>query len=321
MEACDHAFKHAESRVHPACTSVDLITVASNRYRGRFAPSPTGPLHLGSALAACASWLDARAAGGEWLVRIEDLDPPREQPGADRLILDWLGSVGMRADGEICYQSGRTARYQRALEQLLAAGSAFECRCSRRDLAASGGLHRGACKATPSNAKRQPAIRLRVPDQEIAFEDRIQGRYRQNLVEDVGDFVLRRADGPFAYQLAVVVDDAEQGITDIVRGSDLIDSTPRQIYLQQRLGLPTPRYAHVPVLTAANGQKLSKQNLAPALSPREFAERLAQIARWLGQSPVVDLPLDQSLEQLRRGWCMASVPRRLLIPLDRQAST
>ncbi|MCB1600189.1 MAG: tRNA glutamyl-Q(34) synthetase GluQRS [Xanthomonadales bacterium] len=290
--------------------------MSGSGYRGRFAPSPTGPLHLGSALAAVASWLDARAVGGEWLVRIEDLDPPREQPGADRLILDWLRAVGMRADGDVCYQHGRSALYQRALDQLMADGSAFECRCSRSDLAARGGLHRGACKASAANAHRPPAIRLRVPDREIEFEDRVQGGYRQNLREEVGDFVLRRADGPFAYQLAVVVDDAEQGITDVVRGSDLIDSTPRQIYLQQCLGLSTPRYAHVPVLIGANGQKLSKQNLAPALSPVDFAAHLPQIAGWLGQPAVAGLPLDQALEQLRQRWRMASVPRRMTIPLS-----
>ena len=282
-------------------------------YRGRFAPSPTGPLHLGSALAALASWLDARAHGGLWLVRMEDLDPPREQPGADRLILDLLDAIGLRSDTAVFYQSHRSGAYAQAVAQLLDAGMAFECRCSRSDLAASEGLHRGPCRESAANAERTPAIRLRVPDVEIEFDDRIQGRQRQNLCRDVGDFVLRRADGPYAYQLAVVVDDAAQQITDIVRGADLLDSTPRQIYLQQCLGLPTPRYAHLPVLLGADGQKLSKQNLAPALSPDEFRQQLPRIAAWLGQ-PVPEGSLD--LQGLSRQWRMDRVPRQLALRPD-----
>lgn len=282
-------------------------------YRGRFAPSPTGPLHLGSALAALASWLDARAHGGQWLVRMEDLDPPREQPGADRLILDLLDAIGLRSDTAVLYQSHRSEVYAQAVAQLLDAGMAFECRCSRSDLAASEGLHRGPCRESAANAGRTPAIRLRVPDVEIEFDDRIQGRQRQNLGREVGDFVLRRADGPYAYQLAVVVDDAAQQITDIVRGADLLDSTPRQIYLQQCLGLPTPRYAHLPVVLGADGQKLSKQNLAPALSPDEFQQQLPRLAAWLGQ-PVPEGSLD--LQGLSRQWRMDRVPRQLALRPD-----
>ena len=282
-------------------------------YRGRFAPSPTGPLHLGSALAALASWLDARAHGGQWLVRMEDLDPPREQPGADRLILDLLDAIGLRSDTAVLYQSHRSEVYAQAVAQLLDAGMAFECRCSRSDLAASEGLHRGPCRESAANAERTPAIRLRVPDVEIEFDDRIQGRQRQNLGREVGDFVLRRADGPYAYQLAVVVDDAAQQITDIVRGADLLDSTPRQIYLQQCLGLPTPRYAHLPVVLGADGQKLSKQNLAPALSPDEFQQQLPRLAAWLGQ-PVPEGSLD--LQGLSRQWRMDRVPRQLALRPD-----
>ena len=282
-------------------------------YRGRFAPSPTGPLHLGSALAALASWLDARAHGGQWLVRMEDLDPPREQPGADRLILDLLDAIGLRSDTAVLYQSYRSEVYAQAVAQLLDAGMAFECRCSRSDLAASEGLHRGPCRESAANAGRTPAIRLRVPDVEIEFDDRIQGRQRQNLRREVGDFVLRRADGPYAYQLAVVVDDAAQQITDIVRGADLLDSTPRQIYLQQCLGLPTPRYAHLPVVLGADGQKLSKQNLAPALSPDEFQQQLPRLAAWLGQ-PVPEGSLD--LQGLSRQWRMDRVPRQLALRPD-----
>lgn len=283
-------------------------------YRGRFAPSPTGPLHLGSVLAACASWADARAAHGCWLVRIENLDPPREQPGADRLILDLLDAIGLGSDEPVLYQSSRHAAYAAALQALLSAGLAFECRCSRSDLAASGGIHRGACVST-NPASRPAAIRLRVPDLDVGFVDRVQGNYRQNLQRDVGDFVLRRSDGPYAYQLAVVVDDAAAGITDVVRGSDLLDSTPRQIYLQQCLGLPTPRYAHVPVLVGPDGEKLSKQNLAPAVDREQMATLLPRIAMWLGQAATSG-SVDQQLAALARNWRIDQVPRQLTVAGD-----
>lgn len=282
-------------------------------YRGRFAPSPTGPLHLGSLLAACASWADARAAGGQWLVRIEDLDPPRERPGADRLILDLLSAIGWNSDEPVLWQSSRHAAYASALNYLLETGHAFECRCSRSDLAGAGGVHRGNCVSGAST--RPAAIRLRVADIDIGFDDRVQGRYVQNLLHDIGDFVLRRADGPYAYQLAVVVDDGFQRITDVVRGSDLIDSTPRQIYLQQCLGLPTPRYAHVPVLTGADGQKLSKQNLAPAVAREQVAAHLPEIAVLLGQPPIPQGPLPAQLRELVRHWDIERVPRRMAVPL------
>ncbi|MBK8067762.1 MAG: tRNA glutamyl-Q(34) synthetase GluQRS [Rhodanobacteraceae bacterium] len=276
------------------------------RYRGRFAPSPTGPLHLGSLLAAVASWADARAAGGQWLVRIEDIDPPREQPGASASILGLLSAIGLASDEPVLWQSRRGAAYDAALAQLLAAGLAFECRCSRSDLAPAGGIHRGDC--TASDPSRAPAIRLRVPDQRVEFDDRIQGRQGQSLREEVGDFVLRRADGLYAYQLAVVVDDAAQGITDVVRGSDLLDSTPRQIWLQQCLGLPTPRYAHLPVLLGADGQKLSKQNLAPAIAADEAQHWLPRIARWLGQAPLDPAPVEIMLRQFALQWRIDAVP-------------
>ncbi len=288
------------------------MTDVALSYRGRFAPSPTGPLHLGSLLAAVASWADARAAGGAWLVRMEDLDPPREQAGADRLILDLLDAAGLHSDVPVLYQSTRQHAYADALERLLRAGLAFECRCSRGDLAPSGGIHRGACSAS-DGTQRPPAIRLRVADCEIGIDDRVQGRYAQNLLRDVGDFVLRRSDGLYAYQLAVVVDDAHQGITDVVRGSDLLDSTPRQVYLQRCLGLPTPRYAHVPVLLGPGGQKLSKQNLAPAISSDEIAALLPGIARLLGQDPPVVTSLSAQLAAIARNWRIDQVPRRMAI--------
>ncbi len=283
----------------------------SEDYRGRFAPSPTGPLHLGSLLAACAGWADARAANGDWLIRIEDLDPPREQPGADRLILELLQAIGWSSDEPVLFQSKRHAAYADALRFLLDSGQAFECRCSRSDLASAGGIHRGACVGGAST--RAAAIRLRVADIDIGFQDRIQGYCTQNLLRDVGDFVLRRADGPYAYQLAVVVDDAFQRVTDVVRGSDLIDSTARQIYLQQCLGLPTPRYAHVPVLVGADGQKLSKQNLAPAVAVEQIATLLPEIALLLGQQPLSPVPLPQQLGELVCRWNIARVPRQLAI--------
>ena len=252
------------------------------RHRGRFAPSPTGPLHFGSLVAALGSWLFARAAGGAWLVRIEDLDPPREVPGAAAGQLATLAAFGLVPDEPPVFQSARGALYAAALDRLLAAGDAFECHCSRADLAASHGIHR-AC--VPGRRRRTPAVRLRVPEGRLGFDDAIQGHFGQDLGREVGDVVLRRADGYWAYQLAVVVDDADQGITDVVRGADLLDSTPRQILLQRRLGLPTPAYAHLPLVRDADGRKLGK---SLAALPVDGADPLPALrAAWalLGQDP------------------------------------
>ncbi len=254
-------------------------------YRGRFAPSPTGALHAGSLVAALASWLDARAHGGIWLVRIEDLDPPREVAGAAREIVETLAAFGMESDAPIVNQGRRGALYEAALARLQALGLAYGCACSRRDieeLAAQSGLpagvYPGTCRAG-TRGRPARALRVRVPAQVIAFDDRACGRYAQQLEREVGDFVVRRADGLWAYQLAVIVDDAEQGITDVVRGADLIDNTPRQIWLQRALGLPTPRYLHVPVVTNAAGEKLSKQTGAVAL---DRADALGELERaWV----------------------------------------
>jgi len=262
-------------------------------YVGRFAPSPTGLLHAGSLVAALASWLDARAHGGAWLVRIEDLDTPRNVAGAAEAILGQLERCGLRPDGPVVRQSERTAVYEAALQRLLAVGRAFPCACSRRDLAlavaaptaaASGthGLERiypGTCRAG-LGGKRARSVRLLVEQRpgsgEAAVEwiDRRLGVQRQDVARLVGDFVLKRADGVFAYQLAVVVDDAAQGITDVVRGEDLADSTARQIFLQRLLGLPTPRYLHTPLVLAADGSKLSKQTGA---QPIDLAEPLVAL--------------------------------------------
>ena len=250
-------------------------------YRGRFAPSPTGPLHFGSLVAALGSRLLARHAGGEWWLRVEDLDPPREIPGAARQQLQTLQAFGLHADGPLAWQSQRHALYQSALEQLLAEGQAFACHCSRSDLAASNGIHH-ACMT--SSQREKPAVRLRVPNgTSITFEDGLQGTIIQDVAREVGDFVLKRADGLWAYQLAVVVDDAAQGMTDIVRGADLLDSTPRQILLQQALGLPVPRYLHLPLVTDASGQKLSKSSDAPALDVDDPLPSLQAAWQALGQ--------------------------------------
>ncbi|MEG2803199.1 tRNA glutamyl-Q(34) synthetase GluQRS [Stenotrophomonas sp.] len=250
-------------------------------YRGRFAPSPTGPLHPGSLLAALGSWLLARHAGGQWLVRVEDVDPPRTVAGAIDQQLATLAAMGLASDGPVVHQSRRDGLYQRALDRLLATGQAFACHCSRRDLATQHGIHHH-CVARSERA--QPAIRLRVPPgSTVAFEDGLRGRIAQDVHAEVGDFVLRRADGFWAYQLAVVVDDGQQRITDVVRGADLLDSTPRQILLQRALGLPTPAYLHLPLLLDANGRKLSKSEAAHPLDPSQPLPALRQAWADLGQ--------------------------------------
>ena len=253
-------------------------------YRGRFAPSPTGPLHLGSLTAALGSWLLARRAAGTWLVRIEDLDPPRERPGMAEQHLRDLAAFGMESDEPVLRQSQRDEHYARALQQLRAGGWAFECRCSRSDLAAHAGLHL-RCVAQASGL--EPAWRVRLPRGRLGFVDALRGPYEQDLGKDVGDMVVRRADGFWAYQLAVVVDDAEQGITEVVRGADLLDSTPRQIALQGLLGLPTPGYAHLPVVREGNGAKLSKSLASLPVDASQPLPALQAAYGFLGQDPAV----------------------------------
>jgi glutamyl-Q tRNA(Asp) synthetase len=280
-------------------------------YRGRFAPSPTGPLHLGSLLAAFGSWLLARHARGQWLVRIEDLDPPREVAGAARMQLAALAAFGLVADLPPVRQNERHALYQAALERLLAQGAAFACSCSRSDLAAQDGIHR-RCVARPP--RPHPAVRLRVADGEtVAFEDGLQGRVAQDVAREVGDFVLRRGDGFWAYQLAVVVDDAEQGITDVVRGADLLDSTPRQILLQRALGLPTPRYLHLPLVVDAHGRKLSKSDAALPVDPADPLPALHRCWVLLGQEPAAldGGAIDALLAQAVRAFDPTRLPARL----------
>jgi glutamyl-Q tRNA(Asp) synthetase len=248
-------------------------------YRGRFAPSPTGPLHFGSLLTAVGSWVRARQNAGVWLVRIEDIDPPREAPGAARRILAALAAFGMESDEPVWWQHDRGAAYADALAKLAASGAAFPCWCSRTALG-SGAVHRH-CVSAP-DPSRAPAWRLRIGPGEVRFEDRLQGLMVDNPEETCGDVVLKRADGYWAYQLAVVVDDAAQGITEVVRGADLIDSTARQILLQRALGLPTPAYMHLPVAVDASGAKLSKSAGSLAIDPGEPLPVLRAALRLLG---------------------------------------
>lgn len=290
------------------------MTTDIHQHLGRFAPSPTGPLHMGSLIGALASYLDARAHDGQWLVRIEDLDPPREISGSAQSILENLKAHGLQWDHEVLWQSQRHAAYELALKKLIDAGEAFYCSCSRSRISAINGIYDGHCRGNNKPLKPSCAIRLKVPPQAIAFDDAIQGRYRQHLQSDVGDFIIRRKDKLFAYQLAVVVDDAYQGITDIVRGSDLLDSTPRQIYLQQLLGMATPRYAHFPVLTNSEGQKLSKQTFARAINPGQACDNLLFALRFLQQpapAPGQARHPQDILEHAISHWQLQAIPRCL----------
>jgi glutamyl-Q tRNA(Asp) synthetase len=295
---------------------------AQPRYRGRFAPSPTGPLHFGSLVAALGSYLDARAHAGEWLVRIEDLDPPRATPGAAEEILRTLESLGLRWDGAVLRQSERGDAYRAALAELERKDGTYPCACTRREIgdAAVAGIdgslvYPGTCRnGLPSGGATRAtrATRVRVDAAVIEFDDAVQGRMRQSLATDVGDFVLRRADGLFAYQLAVVVDDAAQGITAVVRGADLLDSTPRQILLQCLLGLPTPRYVHLPVATTAAGEKLSKQTRAPPIDRARPGAALVAALEFLGQRPereLVDAFPEELLAVAIARWDRTLIPR------------
>lgn len=312
-------------------------------YVGRFAPSPTGPLHFGSLVAAVGSYLDARAHGGQWLLRIEDVDTPRVVPGASDGILRTLESFGFAWDGPVGNQSDpeRRAAYQAALDRLIATGLAYPCACTRRAIAAASPhasvdgapVYPGTCRDRPPARPGPFAWRLRLPaagspDDAITVADRLQGAIAQHLAEDVGDFVLKRADGVYTYQLAVVVDDADQGVTHVVRGADLIDSTPRQVALQRALGLPTPSYLHLPVAANAAGEKLSKQTLAPALpaaghdreQARQQSRELVRALAFLGQQPPAELaaaPLDALWAWAHEHWSLARVPaRRSIVPAD-----
>jgi glutamyl-Q tRNA(Asp) synthetase len=267
-------------------------------YIGRFAPTPTGPLHFGSLVAALASYLDAKAHDGTWLLRIEDLDPPREDPSASLRIPQQLEQHGLCWDGEIQFQSQHSSRYEAALEQLSASHDTFLCQCSRKQLSTGAGLHQGVCQQPPSHDNKHPAaIRLKAPDQVISFTDGVYGDYRQNLFQGVGDQVLKRKDALYAYQLAVVVDDHHAGINHVVRGVDLLDNTPRQLYLIDRLGFTRPHYLHIPLATNPQGQKLSKQNQATAIEANDARKNILAALGFL-QQPIHEHMASYSLDEL-----------------------
>jgi glutamyl-Q tRNA(Asp) synthetase len=291
------------------------VSAISTPYVGRFAPSPSGVLHAGSLVAALASYLDARVHHGRWLVRIEDIDEGRSVAGAAAEILAQLDWLGMHADGEVVWQSRRKDLYQAAYERL--AGHAYPCGCNRREIADSrlgfapdgAAIYPGICRHGLAPGRTARSLRLRVPEQGedvVCFDDRVAGTVCQKLASESGDFVLKRADGYWAYQLAVVVDDADQGVTDVVRGADLLDSTPRQIYLQGLLGVPTPRYLHVPVVRNADGEKLSKQTGAAAVqrggSAAQAVATLATAAGFLGLGPIEAVSLEAFWQAAVPAW-------------------
>ena len=269
-------------------------------YIGRFAPSPTGPLHFGSLLAAVASYLQAVVNQGKWLLRVEDIDPPREQPGSDRLIIEALEDYGFEWDGPVTYQSRFAERHEELVQRLLDVGHAYPCACSRRDLAGAsrgplGAIYPGTCRN--GSSATDVAIRVRTDDEQIRFVDALQGEQTQRLESESGDFVIKRRDGLIAYQLAVVVDDYDQGITEVVRGIDLLDSTPRHIHLQRMLGFATPTYLHIPVAENSDGQKLSKLTGATEIERNEVRPVLVSALDALGQQPAADLAAS-SLESI-----------------------
>ncbi|MFO7577427.1 MAG: tRNA glutamyl-Q(34) synthetase GluQRS [Pelovirga sp.] len=304
----------------------DSIYYSNAPVIGRFAPSPTGPLHFGTLVAAVASYLQARRAGGRWLLRIEDLDPPRVVAGAAATLLTLLETLGFCWDGEVVYQSRRSARYREILADLRSRQLVFDCNCSRREILASaphsgeeGPVYPATCRNGMRGQRRQFAVRLRVPDEEIRYIDGIQGEQRQHLAQQVGDFVLYRADGLFAYQLAVVVDDLDAGVTQVVRGADLLSSTPRQIWLYRCLGAAAPDYYHHPLVLGEDGRKLSKRDGGYQLiNPSNGALMLWQALAFLGQDPPVALAAECPPVILRWGMDHFSMERvsSLVCPSD-----
>lgn len=290
-------------------------------YIGRFAPSPTGPLHFGSLLAAVASYCDAKFNQGKWLLRLEDIDKPREMAGASDTILQQLDAFGFEWDGEILRQSQHDCYYEKALNALQNQQLIYACTCTRKEVADSsnivgidGLVYPRTCLNQAIKANAAFALRVRVDGAEIEFEDAIQGKVRQNLQNDVGDFVLKRADGFFTYQLAVVIDDAAQGVTHVVRGADLLNSTPRQIYLQRCLNLATPRYAHIPIARNAAEDKLSKQTLAKPIDTTLATQQIWQALQFLGQQPPADIQ-NSSLPEIWhwaiKHWQTQAIPKQV----------
>ena len=292
-------------------------------YRGRFAPSPTGPLHFGSLIAAAGSYLEARSRDGEWLLRIEDLDPPREIPGAADDIIRALDRFGFEWDGEILYQSERYELYAQALETLTCKGLTYPCGCTRKEILRTaefgehGAIYPGACRNGLPEDKQARSVRIRTPDEVFQFSDRVQGTQAQNLLNELGDFLLKRADGLWAYNLAVVVDDGACAINDVVRGCDLLSFTNIQIFLQQGLDLPTPGYCHLPLASHADGCKLSKQTLAQAITDYPPERTLHQALTFLNHPPPEDM-LGASLFELWQwaiaNWQLERIPATRTMP-------
>lgn len=297
-------------------------------YIGRFAPSPTGPLHFGSLVCALASFVDARYHSGRWLVRVEDIDPPREVPGATTTILQQLSDHGLIWDGQLLYQSSRTEAYRDAIENLKSSGAAYNCDCPRQRITALGGIYDSHCR--DRKVTENAAVRLQVPAETqatVRFSDLIMGDYSQNLSTEAGDFVVQRRDGLFSYQLAVTVDDQFQNISHIIRGADLIDSTPRQIYLQKCLGFFSAdssmplTYGHLPMATNTEGQKLSKQNHAAALIVGQESQNLWLALEWLQQRPPTELQnesVQKILDWAIGNWAIDSVPKQIAVPAPAQ---
>ena len=301
----------------PATSQAD--TESESGYIGRFAPSPTGPLHFGSLLAALASFLDARANQGKWLMRIEDLDPPREPAGSAELILQQLQDFGMNWDDEVLYQSARLGIYEEIVDQLQDKGLAYPCDCTRPQIREMGLVYNGSCRERSTPPERPYALRLKTEALKIGFDDKIQGHFSQQLELDAGDFVIRRKDELYAYQLAVVVDDEFQNITHVVRGWDLLDSTPRQIYLQRVLNYQEMSYIHIPIIVDGKGQKLSKQTFAPSIETDRASEAIYKALIFLGQVPPVEIAIERPESQLQwaiANWDSQAVAKVSSLPLE-----
>lgn len=279
---------------------------------GRFAPSPTGDLHFGSLVAAVGSYLEARSRGGTWLLRIEDIDPPREVAGSAQRIVADLARLGMEPDAPVLYQSQRQDAYQQAIRKLQTLGLAYPCACTRKDLPETG-VYPGTCRNGIAAGKQPRSMRFKLTDKVCEIDDRVQGRIRDCPAASSGDFVIRRADGLYAYQLAVVVDDDFQGITEIVRGADLLDSTARQVCLQKALGLPVPDYMHLPVAVGADASKLSKRGQADPVSHQDPAYAVAQALTFLGHQPPPSLSLQSLWDWALEHWDRQLIPRRKAI--------
>lgn len=291
--------------------------VLTRPYVGRFAPTPSGALHLGSLVAALASYLDAKSVAGRWLVRIEDLDPPRQIAGAADNILRTLEGFGFEWDDEVLWQSKRSDAYEVIISKLINNGLAYACSCSRKQLV-NNVIYPNTCRDKLKSAK-DAAIRVRTPNLEYQFEDRVQGLFTQKLAEEVGDFIIKRRDGLIAYQLAVVLDDAEQGINHVVRGADLLGSTPRQIYLQELLGFPMPNYLHIPTLVDSDGYKLSKSHCSPFITTNKASQLLVYALQILGQKVEKDLVLEPPLQILNWAithWQSESIPKKRIVMIE-----